>query len=102
MNVKHQPATPLPWIAHSGTIVTGGNPSFAVADYAMDRSTDGNPRVDDQVNAAYSLHAANAYPKLVEACRGIVACGDYIGPGANARNAQGAARALLRELGEEA
>lgn len=36
-----------------------------------------------------------AAPELLKACRMVVACGDLIGPSANARNAQSAARAAL-------
>ena len=44
-------------------------------------------------DAAYIAHAANAYPKLVEALREVIA-GRYEADASRAR-------ALLRELGEE-
>lgn len=42
---------------------------------------------------ARKLERINA--ELLAACRMVVACGDLIGPGANARNAQSAARAAI-------
>lgn len=71
MTAKHKPATPLPWTS----------PAIGRNDHP------------------YMLHAANAYPKLVEALRQVLlflprddaTLGQY-------RNAA----ALLRELGEDA
>ncbi len=94
---KHTPATPLPWetlpAARSNLV-------------HVETSTDHAPvcslpkaRADD---AAYIAHAANAYPKLVEALRDAANGLDTTGqttPQSNA--ARNNARALLRELGEE-
>jgi len=78
---KHTPATPLPWTWRTPTGVTG------------------------MTDLQYAAHAANAYPKLVEALRGLMEqyVGDrsrenVIGPaGLAADNA----RSLLKSLGEE-
>ncbi len=93
--VKHKPATPLPWTVEHGNHVIGGNQersrvavgSLSVAEY----------RVADQ-NAAYIAHAANAYPRLVEALRELA---EASGRGIEACvNAEARAESLLRELGE--
>lgn len=75
MNTKHQPATPLPW-------TTGQMPARW-------------PERDQM----YAAHAANAYPKLVEALRQMC---DYADSSVSpvAFRAEKFARALLRELGE--
>src|SRR3990167_11495800 len=92
---KHTPATPLPWsnpITHG---VSGRIDPVCVADRGLD--------------ATYIAHAANAYPKLVEALRTlqtrINAC--ELGPVHDGRAIADemeseceTSRALLRELGE--
>lgn len=79
---KHAPATPLPWVA-DGHHVTNADPKTRM--YIVVK------REGPQQNAAYIAHAANAYPKLVEFVRTVAAD----------RDAEDA-RALLRELGEDA
>ena len=99
MTAKHKPATALPW----ETAVNGEEPpQWDVC------AANGGDMVADLMNmpdtgeqdAAYIVHAANAYPRLVEALRNLkeqVEC-------MNAQQAFGRdydeARALLRELGE--
>ena len=56
---KHTPATPLPWQAVQSDVRGYGNPRGIV--YSDD---DTLPQ-----DAAYIAHAANAYPRLVEALR---------------------------------
>jgi hypothetical protein len=94
MNTKHKPATALPWsvAGFSTSRVRGVHAASGklrnVADfveYVGDKGED----------AAYATHAANAYPKLVEALRGILQ-----GDGASWATRATVARDLLRELGE--
>lgn len=88
MTIK--PATPLPWIAQP-------SPSFTPlkdGDWQMLRYTtddDGIHYADADMQ--YIAHAANAYPKLVEALRKFDKC--------IRAKAMIDARALLRELGEK-
>lgn len=83
MTTKHQPATPLPWKSVSGCL----NPDFSMT---LDPSV-------HTADTAYIAHAANAYPRLVEAVRGLLAKDGW---GVRTAGEQ-PARALLRELGEE-
>ena len=90
-----RPATALPWTAveKSPTYIS----PIVPLEWHYTRDDDGihfNPQ-----DAAYIAHAANAYPKLVEALREIV---DPTGGWTNLRvdNAKAAAD-LLRSLGEE-
>lgn len=82
--VKHQPATPLPWVVVKDgayTVIDSVPPNakrFGVVRYI------GEPTAQ---NAAYIVHAANAYPKLIEALR-VQA------------KLNGVPSAILRELGE--
>ena len=94
---KHKPATPLPW-----TLVSwDANKRTKIVEFAFRGDYPVNLRGlstgPEQRDAAYIAHAANAYPKLVEALRicaalvhsdGEPVCGQKV-------------RALLRELGEE-
>lgn len=75
---KHQPTTPLPWI---------GRPCDAEGN-----SSDGD--------LEYLLHAANAYPRLVEALKELAfrASEELADPQDVAEI--GAANLLLRDLGE--
>lgn len=100
-NVKRAPATALPW-ANDSDAPRKGKPRamvFPENDASGEALVAGN--VDPQ-DAAYIKHAANAYPRLVEALRNLreqVEC-------MNAQQAFGRdydeAVALLRELGEGA
>ena len=90
--VKHQPATPLPWHSNDRHVYSGGTDKTHDPDFAVTHSTSGRwyRAVRKPEDAAYIAHAANAYPKLVEALRDLTGeSGDYR-----------AAEALLRELGE--
>lgn len=104
MTTKHKPATPLPqnhggtrrpWYLHGpigeATHVMGADHSpVAYATATM-------PRELAPENAAYIAHAANAYPRLVEALREQLQAyeGDFGPQHISTRH-----RALLRELGE--
>lgn len=85
--VKHQPATPLPFSTKDDDII-----------YGADGSDAGAPEVSDQ-NLAYVIHAANAYPKLVEALRKLVR--QAMPDPDKATGAHIAAASLLGDLGEE-
>jgi hypothetical protein len=76
MTAKHSPATSLPW---PGLIP---EPNFAPQD------------------AVYIVHAANAYPKLVEALRVSLRVSSLPFDHADKRANPERLRALLRELGE--
>lgn len=108
MNMK--PATALPWTvtpdpeAHDGEmdiVSAQGCPAsehwFIASTYGIDDEGD-----DSRRNAAYIAHAANAYPKLVEALR--VAIKEADGWFDDSRGGPcedvDSCRALLRELGE--
>lgn len=101
MTTKHAPATPLPWIPSvKGILSTTGNDVAYV--YFEFKDT------------GYIAHAANAYPKLVEALRSVVGLAEAhasrlvreresteFAAGAHAAEADCAkVRALLEELGE--
>jgi hypothetical protein len=92
--VKHQPATPLPWIVVKDGIYT-----------VIDSKPPNAKRVGvmkyidapaDQ-NAAYVAHSANAYPKLIEALQRMART-----PAAYPAADRAAAFQLLGELGEAA
>lgn len=91
---KHQPATPLP---------------FRIAEERSDYAEivgplDGTVAYASQEYAAYLAHAANSYPKLVEALRNLaLRCDGAEGVRADGSNIDTAhAAGLLRELGEDA
>ena len=86
-----QPATALPW---------EGPVNYGVSKFEVQGPHSRLATVDKLPDAAYIVHAANAYPKLVKALRNLkeqVEC-------MNAQQAFGRdyeeAAALLRELGE--
>ena len=97
MTNKHQPETPLPFVADEKTIITNREKSGRIHGRfeAKERISDGIAAKD----AAYLAHAANAYPKLVEALRAIVAENEAAGSG-NKSLTVADADILLRELGE--
>lgn len=85
MSANHKPATPLPWdfaITERGPIVV---------------DSEGDPVPAHSDTAAYSAHAANAYPRLVEALRAL-----YDDANGSGWSSAAAANSLLRELGEDA
>lgn len=118
MTVKIKPATPLPWRADDDEIGSqinscdeGGESHLAVArlgnlenwvDEICDAGRD--DAASEDRDAAYIAHAANAYPKLVEALRTVnriiyakgapLGFNDYF-------EIRKAAVDTLRELGEE-
>ena len=78
-----KPATPLPWTTNNSEVIYSqerGGQKGAVAEYGYQR------------DAAYIVHACNAYPTMVEALR-LVAARKAIKP-------ETMAAFLLRELGE--
>ena len=91
---NHKPATALPFYVESDTIVYDNDGRFVAE--CHDANSDIGTQTEYQA-AAYIAHAANAYPRLIEALRGI----------ANDVSADfgdcplGKVRALLAELGEE-
>ena len=105
-----KPATPLPWTVGKTTRIGGveiQSVDINAGDYAGEAYT---PQ-----DAAYIAHAANAYPRLVEALRKSMQHCDQLSSTANtiaAKNGLGRkvhpedftehAAALLRELGESA
>jgi hypothetical protein len=81
--MNHTPATPLPWKVVDASVFSGKAKVCIAVEY---------PNGD---SAAYIAHAANAYPKLVEALREeLFNFGDRV-------KAHERHRALLRSLGEE-
>ena len=80
-----KPSTPLPWFNCSISWVQPGDKDSI-------NSPQGNMRGDSE----YALHAANAYPRLVEALRFVVTHNAPLNP----LNPVDNAKAILRELGE--
>jgi hypothetical protein len=112
---KHTPATPLPWT--SGINPTMQGLPLVVQDARgriivhleatgpyMERAVRPSVSEADIALASYIAHAANAYPKLVEALRLIAGdvdeCNGKGGDGYVSILAR--AQTLLRELGEDA
>lgn len=97
--VKHQPATPLPWSLKHGNHVIAGEYEFDVAIAWLTDSTPSSEKAD--ANAAYIAHAANTYPRLIEALRQML---EIVGPTPMRSSKDGnqfhAAKMLMRELGE--
>lgn len=85
MNTTNRPAKPLPWIVNQRHLVITAKDFHGVANFREDR------------DAAYAVHAINAYPELVKALRNTL----------NDRSTHlskeqiDAILNLLRELGEE-
>ncbi len=98
-----KPATPLPWQQDDDTYILGPDGSSVLAP-----TLDGEDRGEcyEAQDAAYIVHACNAYPRLVEALGDILAVLSHDPDNARLARAiygNGAAdkaRALLRELGE--
>lgn len=96
-----KPATPLPWHIEESSIIRSGGKSLA----KTYRGGQGNILAD--TDAAYIVHAANAYPKLIKALRKIIAGWNAIPEDTQVPDSINdgrveAAEALLRELGEDA
>lgn len=87
-----KPATSLPWSAGKYNQWVQSNDGELVA--SVETEHNHGPE-----NAAYIAHAANAYPKLVEALKNIAA-NEWDANGATATGKS--VRALLREVGEAA
>lgn len=99
--VKHQPATALPWTV--GPDMRGKERIFSPAsDYEVARAMSRGARNarDRRTNRNYLAHAANAYPKLVDAIRRLIDIPE-VAKIAKGTDAMRVARELLRELGEE-
>jgi hypothetical protein len=99
---KIKPATSLPW--HEYEVAGINRWRIANSEYTVASATSTGVRERDEANASYIAHAANAYPKLVEALRLIrdLTYTDAEGPELRNQNARNHCRAsdLLRELGE--
>ena len=104
MTIK--PATPLPW-AHEQIGVSDAGPNGVDVFDIGPVDHEGCMRVRVATvadeDAAYIVHAANAYPKLVEALRSLVKAEEEYGDQGNVaiNEAWMPAAALLRELGED-
>lgn len=87
-----KPATPLPWnVVGNGYTVWAENEIIFSANSPRMRGTNANK------DAAYIVHAANAYPGMVETVRDfILDTRNELGPDISRLEA------LLRELGEAA
>lgn len=104
MTAKHTPAEPLPYSAERFAVKSfWRGRAYTVARTNEPRFT---PEGREQ-NAAYLVHAANAYPKLVEALNALfkecLMTHKHWGEGCNQKEADAAiasATAILRELGE--
>ncbi len=95
-----KPATPLPWIgwtARKHHQVWGDNRNRLIAEV---RQLSGPNGFESSQDAAYIAHAANAYPKLVEALKGALAALEFNGLLSDQYDAHSKRRALLAELGE--
>lgn len=98
METKIKPAAPLPW-TRSGQFINARGILDLIAEVMHREGT--------HQDAAYIVHACNAYPRLVEVLRelhyravyAVGDCRDHSDRGA-AKVAIDAASALLRELGE--
>jgi hypothetical protein len=101
-----RPATPLPWSLttkpHSGGVQLEieAAPGNILKNRLIAVAWPQNGA--DEKDAAYLLHAANSYPRLVEALRACVgaASKDAVEDFGAVSNAADIALALLRELGE--
>ena len=83
----HTPGTPLPW-----RVIDDGE-TFYIEQVV---EPDGDIAMSwDKQNAAYVVHAANAYPHLVAALHAILAAGDF-----DLHGCEELATELLRGLGE--
>ena len=93
MTIK--PATPLLWHSEGQRVEGDGNPAGTVAE-TVAREQYGAK------DAAYIVHACNAYPKLVAALRDLACPHDSPPSFTDSLRSLNKARALLRELGKVA
>jgi hypothetical protein len=101
------PANPLPWIYREdefGVSICYGPEDADIHIARLGKSPDSDSgrrsrraRPDDVKDAAYLIHAANAYPTLVATLRQIA---ERVPPHVNGDGATESARAVLRALGE--
>jgi hypothetical protein len=106
---KHAPATPLPWTFRPDDAETNpywrGASIWTATGACIARLELPNAQGGGAQNGAYMFHAANAYPKLVEALRALMKMYESIPVDETGRLGMRQewhdARALLRELGEE-
>lgn len=100
---NHTPATPLPFAANYSETpycvqLTARGAQDLVADVCM---LNGINYADSMQNAAYLAHAANAYPRLVQAMSMIATLPRDGNIPQQVVRMQRIARTILRELGEE-
>ena len=96
MTTNHKPATPLPWRDEEGDAGGRHITADAKGDDAIACTYDESDFAAAAQDAAYIAHAANAYPKLVEALHDVLRqVKAYEGQHDRLRD-------LLRELGEDA
>ena len=101
-----KPATPLPWSQQGDHVVSYGHRLVgAIADSTQSVYKPlriGSDHWDaGMTDAAYIVHACNAYPRLVEALRGIFDADTRADMSLRQKqDARKAAGELLRELGE--
>lgn len=73
MNTKHKPATPLPWaFVDNGMQIIAREAPAQIRPVSVAHATRAHANYNTNnalVDVAYIAHAANAYPKLVEALR---------------------------------
>ena len=106
MTTKHVPATALPYLALTGQHSDEGRISYTGPNghqLVLAHVFDGIDFASAPMNTDYLVHAANAYPKLVEALHDVL---QWANIGVSECDQGGddteAAEALLRSLGEEA
>lgn len=85
------PATPLPWRATKKAVM----PKVFGPECGLYRSSEQVAAPGNEKDAAYIAHAANAYPKLIEALRHCIRVSPL-----RDTPADDEAEALLRDLGE--
>jgi len=97
MPTKHTPATPLPFSVDEQRY------QIRIVGSKRNKTIAMTGRIDDETRqqSAYIAHAANAYPRLVEALRDMLAAEELVRADKAVEKAWGAAYDLLRELGEE-
>lgn len=100
---KHQPATPLPWKISGLGYLSNNKAVIAATEHVPNLGEQYRHIPMNGVDAAYIVHAANSYPRLIEALqwahqqmtgRGSALRRRFAGQKLDAQTA------LLRELGE--
>lgn len=105
--VKHQPASALPWIVGMSGEEIAHTDEGEECDLFDSAALPHVPQRHVSADVSYAVHAANAYPKLVEALRNLHAGwrdvpDDMQVPECLNDGRFDEAAALLRDLGEEA